>query len=120
MSFLRRLFGGKAEEPAEYGDPQGIYLYAQCDRCGAVVKVRADKQHDLNPESGGYVWHKTIVDSKCFQRMTTVVHFDRSYSVRDAELEGGRYITREAYEAALEAERIARERPTMAANKEEE
>ncbi|HFQ94366.1 MAG TPA: hypothetical protein ENK32_10175 [Anaerolineae bacterium] len=98
MGFLQKLFGGGKQEE-EYVDKTGLYFYAQCDNCGTAVRVRADKQHDLVNESGGYVWHKTIVDSKCFRRMPTVVHLDRSYNVTAAEIEGGHYITEAEYEA---------------------
>lgn len=97
MGFLRRLFGGGKK--SQEGDAQGLYFYVQCDHCGARVRVRADKQYDLNRTDEGFVWHKTIVDSKCFRQIPTVVQLDRNYDVVHAEIEGGRYITREAYEA---------------------
>lgn len=96
MGFLRRLFGGKKKDQ---GDPQGLYFYVQCDNCGAKVRVRADKQYDLNRSDDGFIWHKTIVDSKCFQQIPTVVHLDHNYEVTSAEIEGGHFITREEYEA---------------------
>ncbi|MCB8923351.1 MAG: hypothetical protein H6662_17320 [Ardenticatenaceae bacterium] len=91
MGFLKKLFGGG--EPREYVDKYGIYFYVRCDNCGTIVKVRADRQHDLNSTDDGYEWHKTIVDNRCFRRMETVVHFDRSYNVTNAELSGGTYVT---------------------------
>jgi len=98
MGFLQKLFGGEKREK-KYVDKTGLYFYVQCDNCGAAVRVRADKQHDLLREDAGYVWHKTIVDSKCFRRMPTVVRMDRNYEVTTAEIEGGRYITEAEYEA---------------------
>lgn len=98
MGLFKKLFGGGKQEK-EYVDKTGLYFYVQCDNCGTAVRVRADKQHDLLSESGGYVWHKTIVDSKCFRRMPTVVHLDRSYNVTSADIEGGHYITEAEYEA---------------------
>lgn len=104
MGFLRRLFGGGAEDEKKTGpaaDPGGIYLYVACDRCHTCVRLRVDKQYDLNHENGGYVWHKTIVDNRCFRPMTTVVHFDGQYNVVKAEIEGGHYITADGYEDCL-------------------
>lgn len=95
MGFLKRLFGGK-QQP--YEDTQGIYLYVACDNCGSRLRVRIDKQYDLNRQSGGFVWRKTLVDSKCFRPMPTTVHFDGNYSVVEAEIEGGRYLTKTEYE----------------------
>lgn len=95
MGFLKKLFGGEKE----YKDEHGIYFYVQCDHCGDKVQLRADKRHDLNRAEGGYVWRKTIVDSRCFRKMPTVVHLDRDYNVIHKEIEGGHYITKEEYEA---------------------
>lgn len=107
MGFFKRIFGGKdeGEQPAveANADPQGVYFYVKCDRCGAVVRLRADKQYDLINESNGYVWHKTIVDNRCFRPMPTVVHLNAAYEMVSHEITGGRYITREAYEEALAA-----------------
>lgn len=96
MGFLRRLFS--SEKKGTQGDTQGLYFYVKCDNCGARVRVRADKQYDLNRTDDGYTWHKTIVDSKCFRQIPTVVQLDHSFEVVSAEIEGGHYITREEYE----------------------
>ena len=52
MGFLKKLFGGG--EPKKYVDKQGIYFYVVCDNCGTRVRVRADKQHDLQNTGSGY------------------------------------------------------------------
>ncbi len=106
MGFLRKLFGGNGRDsrpgkPAV--DTQGVYFYVQCDRCGATVRLRADKQYDLINEGDGYVWHKTIVDNRCFRPMPTVVHLNSAFEVVSSEIEGGRYITEEEYEALRSA-----------------
>jgi hypothetical protein len=105
MGFLKKLFGAQADENRQDApaDPQGIYFYVQCERCGAVVRLRADKQYDLINEGGGYVWHKTIVDNRCFRPMPTVVRLNAAYEVIDAEISGGRYVSREDFEAYLAA-----------------
>jgi hypothetical protein len=97
MGFLKRLFGGEKHEKP-YVDTRGIYFYAQCDKCGSLVRVRADKEYDLERVDGGFVWHKTIVDSKCFQRMQAVVYLDGSYRVTNQELSNGRFLTKEEYD----------------------
>ncbi len=102
MGFLKKLFGGGNQEK-EYVDKTGLYFYVQCDNCGTAVRVRADKQHDLLSKDGGYVWHKTIVDSKCFQRIPVVMYLDRSYQMTSAEMEGGHFISEEEYTALLAA-----------------
>lgn len=100
MGFLKKLFGGRdGQSPSPTpSDPDGIYFYARCNNCGTIVRVRAHKQHDLNnSEGGGYEWHKTIVDSKCFRRMTAVVHLDRTYTITASDLTGGVFVTAAEY-----------------------
>ena len=105
MGFLKKLFGGGEQSPGEksskkYVDKQGVYFFVECDNCGARVRVRADKQHDLQNTGDGYEWHKTIVDSRCFRRIQTVVQLDRSYQMVNHEISGGRFMTEEEYLAA--------------------
>lgn len=112
MGFLKKLFGGSdsaAPRPATNSDPQGIYFYVQCDRCGAAVRLRADKQYDLINESNGYTWHKTIVDNRCFRPMPTVVHLNAAYEMTAHEITGGHYISAEEYAGLLEEEKKAKE-----------
>lgn len=109
MGFLKKLFGGKDDRERREKtntDPQGVYFYVLCERCGTPVRVRADKQYDLINEAGGFIWHKTIVDNRCFRPMPTVVHLNGSYEIVSHEISGGRYITEQEYEA-LWAERSA-------------
>lgn len=115
MGFLKKLLGGGEKKAAgEYVDKTGIYFYFQCDNCGKRVRVRADKQHDLLNDDGGYVWHKTVVDSKCFRRMETVVYLDGHYNVTSYELTGGKFLTQAEYEAAEQAELSAKSQPPEA------
>lgn len=107
MGFLKKLFGGGA--PKKYVDTQGVYFYVECANCGARVRVRADKQHDLqNSEDGGYEWHKTIVDSRCFRRIQTVVQLDANYQMTGHEISGGRFLTEDEYLAAEAAAAAAK------------
>lgn len=98
MGFLKNLFGGKDKK---YVDEKGIYFYVQCDNCNSIIRVRADKQNDLNNTGNGYQWHKTIVDSTCFRRMTTIVTFDGKFNITDRELSGGTYVSEADYKASL-------------------
>lgn len=100
MGFLKKFFGGREQK---YVDKTGIYFYVRSEH-GAFVKVRADRQHDLNATPNGYTWHKTIVDNKHFSRMKATIHFDKNYTITQQELEGGTFISEEAYEASLTAE----------------
>ena len=98
MGFFKRLFGGGQ---SEYVDKTGLYFYVRCGRCGTIVQVRADKQHDLNQDGNGFTWHKTIVDSKCFRRMQAVVRFDGNHNVVNHEIQGGDLVDEAAYNSWL-------------------
>ena len=100
MGFLKKLFGDDQKKDKPYVDKQGIYFFVQCDNCGTIVRVRADKQYDLNREDGGFVWNKTIVDNRCFRRMQAVVYLDGSYHITSQEVSNGRFVTIDEYEAA--------------------
>ena len=104
MSFLKKLFGG-GNRP--YVDKNGIYIYAKCDNCSTIVRVRADKQHDLNRDGDVLSWHKTIVDSKCFRRMQATVYFDSNYQISKYELSGGVLVDEAAYNAFMAAKETA-------------
>ena len=108
MGFFKKLFGG-GDGKKEYVDKQGIYFYVQCNNCGKTVRVRADKQYDLGTEGGEYTWHKTIVDSKCFRPMNTVVTLDSKYNVISAEIDNGRFLTEEEFNAIEKEEAVQRE-----------
>lgn len=104
MGFLKKLFGGTEKKPSEYVDTRGIYFYVRCDNCGAITRVRADKEYDLARQGDGYVWHKTIVDSRCFRSIPTVVHLNGNFEVENAEITGGEYVTEAEYKAYLAAQ----------------
>lgn len=102
MGFLKKLFGGQDKKPSEYVDTRGVYFYVQCDNCGTIVKLRADKEYDLERTGSGYEWHKTVVDSRCFRRIPTTVILNADFEVVDAEISGGKYVSEEDYLRALQ------------------
>jgi hypothetical protein len=109
MEFFKKLFGsGSNKKESKYVDKTGIYFYVQVNDRDSRVRVRADKQHDLMRTETGYEWHKTIVDSKYFRRMQTIVQFDAKYNITNAEIEGGAFITEAAYLAAEAAAAAAK------------
>lgn len=98
MGFLKKLFGGSKSGKSSTTSGQGLFLFVQCDRCGDKVRLFIHREHELNRTGSGYIWHKTIIDNKCFQPITTVVHFDNSYRVGESEIDGGHYISKEEFE----------------------
>ncbi|MEJ2753383.1 MAG: hypothetical protein P8169_12015 [Chloroflexota bacterium] len=102
MGFFKKIFGGGEKKPSEYVDKRGVYFYVRCDNCGTVVKLRADKEYDLERHDNGFVWHKTIVDNRCFRSIPTVVVLDANYDVVSTEISGGEYVTEQDFEAYLQ------------------
>ncbi len=96
---LRKLFVGSAD--GQLRDPDGIYFYVKCKKCGAPVRIRADKHHDLHRdyERGGYTLRKEIMDGACFSLIYATLHFDEVYRIVEQEIEGGTFITWEEYQA---------------------
>ncbi len=98
MDWLNRLLKPSAASTGE--DPNAIWLYVQCGRCGAPLAVRVDRRNELTPdyESGGYLLRKEMMDSKCFSLMHAEVHFDAQGRVTSKNLDQGKFLTREEYE----------------------
>jgi len=101
MNLLKKiselLFGNRN---GELKDPHGIYFYVKCATCGAPVRIRADKRHDLmrDYDSGDLVWNKEIMDGACFQLIHATVHFNPAYRIIEKEITGGEFITWEEYQ----------------------
>ena len=89
MGFLKNLFSRK---PKEYVDKRGLYQHVACKKCDNVLRVRIDKTYDLNRTDAGFVWHKTLVCGKCFNKMETTLTFDSNYNVVTEEISGGSYV----------------------------
>ncbi|MFO7917009.1 MAG: hypothetical protein R6V13_02890 [Anaerolineae bacterium] len=100
LEAIKNLFqGGLAG--AGTRDPNAIFLYFKCDKCGAVVPVRVDKRHDLNREEGPgtFLLKKDVMDDNCFQLMRATVWLDNSYNVVSADVSDGELISEEEYNA---------------------
>jgi len=100
MGFLKKIAGAIfGSSDGETRDPDGIYLYIKCARCGSPVRVRADRRHDLQRDydTGEYVLHKEVMDGSCFTLIRTMTRFDGAYRVLEQEIEGGEFLTWEQY-----------------------
>jgi hypothetical protein len=105
MSFIRRLFtGGNPLVPnaSDSSDPNALWLYVQCDKCGAPVAIRVDTRNDISIdyETGGRFLRKEIMDSTCFQLMYAQLWFDANGKIKDRFVEHGKFLTREEYDLA--------------------
>ncbi len=106
---LRELIFGAAEGAAEIAaevvtggkakDRDGYYFYVKCAKCGAAVRIRADKRHDFQQdyELGGYFLRKEIMDGTCFSLMYANLRLDSAYQTVEQSIEGGELITEKEY-----------------------
>jgi len=92
---LASMLGGRGG-----GSDDAIHIYVECSRCQAKVHVRLDPRHDLSQaEGGGYFVRKEIMDSKCFRLMAAEITFDTRYRVQTQDIQGGRFLTRQEFDA---------------------
>jgi (2Fe-2S) ferredoxin len=98
MKLLKRL-RGLVDGEGRSRDPDGIYFYVRCGRCGQKLKVRADRRFDLvrDLDEGGYVLHKEMMDGTCFSLMYATVRFDDDKRIVSQEIEGGEFISEEEF-----------------------
>ena len=100
MSFFKNLIRKVVgASDGEIKDPNGMYFYIQCAKCGAPVRVRADKAHDfeLDYDTGERVLRKEVMDGGCFSLMYATVRVNAAYQVIEQSVEGGRFISWEEY-----------------------
>lgn len=89
MNFFKKLFQKKIEQPKD----NGIYLNVQCGKCKSVMRVRIDKQYDINNDEEGRVWRKTLVCDRCYQKMRTEIVFDQQFGIISQEINNGAYLS---------------------------
>ncbi len=101
MKLLKRLRGLVGVE-GRSRDPDGIYFYVRCGRCGQKPKIRADRRFDLvrDLDEGGYVLHKEMMDGTCFSLMYATVRFDDDKRIISQSVEGGEFISEEEFHQA--------------------
>jgi hypothetical protein len=80
-------------------DPNALWLYVKCKRCGTPLAIRVDMRNELSAdyESGGYVLYKEMMDSKCFTLMRAEIHFDAKRNMVEQKIEQGEFITDAEY-----------------------
>lgn len=81
-------------------DPNALWLYVKCKRCGTPLAIRVDMRNELSAdyESGGYVLSKEMMDSKCFTLMRAEIHFDAKRTIIEQKIAQGEFITQAEYE----------------------
>jgi hypothetical protein len=105
MSFFDRVKSIFSSPPG--GDPNALWLYVRCARCGTPLAVRVDLRNEpsIDYENGGYVLHKEMMDNKCFMLMHAEIRFDSQRKVIERTLDKGAFITRTEFEATTSDQR---------------
>lgn len=107
MSLVSRVFARLlGRGAAGGGDANALWLYVRCGQCGEPICLRVDKLRDLEElyegESDfptGYALHKEVMGQRCFRMLRVEMQLDRQKRPVDQRVEGGRFISREEYEA---------------------
>jgi hypothetical protein len=85
-------------DKAVESDADGFFVHVACYYCDNHLRLRINRSFDLErEEGGGFVWRKTILDGRCFRKMEARVFFDNAYRVVEKEIEGGRFVGRDAW-----------------------
>ena len=87
-------------------DPNALWLYVKCKRCGTPLAVRVDLRNELSAdyESNGYILHKEMMDSQCFTLMHAEIRFDASRKIIEQKIDHGEFIAKEEYAAITAAQ----------------
>ncbi len=113
MKFLKRLLGGPDGDAEPGVDPDLLWYYVRCNRCGETVAIMARKGYDLVEEfedSGegdaptGYSLYKDAMgrSDTCFQHMRIEIHYNLQYEEQSRHIQGGTFITAEEHHAAAD------------------
>lgn len=94
---LKEMFSGEPKD-------EGLYVYARCSRCGAVLHTRLDVKREAAPDfdAGGYILRKEMMDGTCFELMHAEFRFDDKRTLIEKTIDGGEFITREEWDAERE------------------
>jgi len=105
---IQRLISGPAEKPL-CCDVRAFTVEVQCDRCGEIIPVRIDRDHEIQPEyardaeEGDHPirWHlrKEVVGSDCQDLVRFSITFGADQCLVSSSIEGGHFVLPELEEA---------------------
>jgi len=91
-------------------DSHALYYDVRCQRCGEIIKARADLRNELSVEYGeneqpaGYFYRKVLIGrGRCFQAIEVAMTFDAQRRVTSREITGGEFVAAEEAEGAAGA-----------------
>ena len=103
MGIFKKISTIFSSSPSE--DPNAIWIYVQCNRCGEKLRARISSRSELSPEFGNsdnatsFHCRKVLIgEQRCFQQIEVSLNLDTKYRIVDQQISGGKFITREEYE----------------------
>lgn len=96
MQLLKKLFQGMGVSPRpQQGDPNGIIYYVKGRKCGAITRVRIDRNNELSrdEDGDGFIVRKVIVDSQCYGKVEITLTFDGNFRETSREISGGEFVS---------------------------
>ncbi len=98
---LKHLFGG-GKEPVIGAGRRAFTLTVRCDKCGELIEVRIDQDHELQAEydkdatEGArptqYLLRKEIVGADCQNLIRLTIRFDADLHPLERTIEGGEFV----------------------------
>ena len=106
---LERLFDTDEGEPLVCS-ARSFTLTVRCGRCGEVITVRIDRDHELqavyaeDAEEGDqplrYILRKELVGEDCQNLIRFTIRFDCDHGMLDSEITGGEFVEKRGRERA--------------------
>lgn len=103
MGVLKKIFSQFSS--AQRDDPNALWIYVQCDRCGEKLRARINTRSELSPDfadsdtATSFHCRKVLIGSQgCFQQIEVNLKFDSRLKIIDRQISGGKFITRQEYE----------------------
>lgn len=110
---LERLFDSADGEPLVCS-ARSFTLTVRCERCGEVIPVRIDRDHELqavyaeDAEEGDqpleYLLRKELVGEDCQNLIRFTLQFDCDHGPVDSRIEGGEFVEKRGRERTALAE----------------
>lgn len=107
---LERLFDSGEDEPPLVCSVRSFTLTVRCERCGEVIPVRIDRDHELqavyaeDAEEGDqpleYILRKELVGSDCQNLVRFTLRFDCDHGLLDSQIQGGEFVEKRPRERA--------------------
>jgi hypothetical protein len=86
---------------------RNYWYYVKCDSCKEILKGRIDLfnqlsiQYDSGKKGSNYFCRKVLVGSnRCYRPIEVELTFDSNRKVIDRQINGGKFVTEEAFLAA--------------------